>query len=147
MSSLMDEINIRFIFFYSSQKLSSTDLISHISGIQYSVTDMDSYQNSSRCHYFGWFKKIDAVLYMGGNNLFDQCGDACENCRINKLCVLTFWGGGWWLFLSFLLHNIYTHTENLCLIIIFHSREWELRDKVSKMCFHNKNDAEKRKSY
>lgn len=58
-----------------------------------------------------------------------------------------FLGGFWWLFLSSPLHNIDTHTEDLCLIIIFHSREWELRDKVSKMCFHNKNDAEKPKSY
>lgn len=81
---------------------------------------MDSCQNSSRCHYFESFKKIDAVLCMDGNNLFDQCG-ACENCMINKLCVLTS-GGGWWLFLSFPFHKKYTHTEDLCRIIIFRLR-------------------------
>lgn len=44
-------------------------------------------------------------------------------------------------------HNIHIHTENLCPIVIFHSRQWELKDEVSNMCFHNKNDTKKHKSY
>lgn len=63
-----------------------------------------------------------------------------------KSCLFWLSGGVGWVAFSFILppQKIDSYWRSLS-YYIFHSREWELRDEVSK-CFHKKSDAEKLKS-